>query len=45
MQLNQYKENKNDNINKNYGDISKNNKNNDGNITIIIIVITRNSLF
>ena len=42
MQLNQYKENKNDSINNN-GDNSKN-KNNDGN-TIIIIVIIIKSLF
>ena len=44
MQLNQYKENKNDSINTNNGDNSKN-KNDDGNTIIIIIVIIINSLF
>ena len=48
MYLNQYKQNKNDSINKNNGDSSKNNKSKDGNtiiIIIIIIVIMINSLF
>ena len=45
MQLNQYKENKNDTINNNYGDNSKS-KNDDGNtIIIIIVIIIINSLF
>ena len=45
MQLNQYKENKNDSINNNNGDNSKNNKNDDDNAIIIVIVIIINSPF
>ena len=48
MQLNQYKENKNDSINNNNNGDNSKNKNDDSNtiiIIIIIIVIIINSLF